>query len=185
MFAAVAESFINKYFGRYLKKFDASNIHIGVTGVITISNVQLRTDELVNFQLPYKPVSIFIGTLYADLPFVSGGNFDVRVSDVLVVVEKNHTDLANLHPFVLHKAVQLWIGALYFAIGNADQVRTSGRHSSCPSPSLTSVHARATPARRPKRLERRHRVHPTARRPPLPDCGELPLPHGGEQLATV
>ena len=120
MFASIAESFIQRFFGRYLKKFDSSNISIGVTGIITISNVQLRTDELVNFQLPYKPVSIFVGKIYADLPFVSGGNFDVRISDVLVVVEKNNTDLSNLHPFVLAKALQLWIGALYFAVGNSD-----------------------------------------------------------------
>ena len=121
MFSSIAEGFIQRFFGRYLKKFDHNNISIGVTGIITITNVQLRVDELVNFQLPYKPVSIFIGTLYADLPFVSGGNFDVRISDVLVVVENNNTDLSNLHPFVLAKALQLWIGALYFAIGNSDQ----------------------------------------------------------------
>ena len=74
----------------------------------------------ISFQLPYKPVHIFIGTLYADLPFITGGNFDIRVSDVLVIIEKNTTDMASLHPFVLAKALQLWIGALYFALGNAE-----------------------------------------------------------------
>jgi hypothetical protein len=65
MFSSIAEDFIQKLCGKYLKNFSAENISIGVTGTIIIKDVQVRTDELVNFQLPYKPVRIFIGTLYA------------------------------------------------------------------------------------------------------------------------
>jgi hypothetical protein len=124
MFSSIAESFIQKFCGRYLKNFSSDNISIGVTGTITISNVQLRTEELGNFQLPYRPTKVFIGTLYADLPVVSGGNFDIRISDVLAVVEKNGDSLESLHPFLIQKAVQMWVGAFYFTLANAE-FRTS------------------------------------------------------------
>ena len=121
MFSSIAEGYIQKICGRYLKNFSSENISIGVTGTVTITDIQVRTEELSNFQLPYRPASISIGSLYADLPFVSGGNFDIRVSDVLVVVEKNDQDLCDLHPHFLQRALQLWIGAFYFNIANSKE----------------------------------------------------------------
>ena len=123
MFSSLADGFIQKVCGKYLKNFSSENISISVTGTVTITDIQIRTDELLHFQLPYKPVSIFIGTLYADLPFVSGGNFDVRASDVLVVVEKNDQNLADLHPYVLQRALQMWIGAFYFSLANTKDLK--------------------------------------------------------------
>ena len=125
MFSSLADGFIQKICGKYLKNFSSENISIGVTGTVTITDIQIRTDELLNFQLPYKPVSIFIGTLYADLPFVSGGNFDIRASDVLVVVEKSDQDLADLHPYVLQRALQMWIGAFYFSLSNTKDLKVA------------------------------------------------------------
>ena len=118
MFSSIAEGFIQKLCGKYLKNFSSDNVSIGVTGIITIKDIQVKTDELVDFQLPYKPASIFIGTLYADLPFVSGGNFDVKMSDVLIVVEKRGENLAELHPYEVQRALQMWIGAFYLNLAN-------------------------------------------------------------------
>ena len=130
MFSSIAEGYIQKLCGKYLKNFNSDNISIGVTGIITITDVQVKTEELINFQLPYKPASIFIGTLYADLPFVSGGNFDVRLSDVLIVVEKSDENLAELHSHELQSALQVWIGAFYLNLSNLSELKTSQSVSS-------------------------------------------------------
>jgi hypothetical protein len=117
MFSSLAEGFIQKFCGRYLKNFNSDNISIGITGTITIKNVQIKTEELVNFHLPYRPALIFIGNVYLDLPFVSGGNFDVRVSDVLIVGEKIGDNVVD---FILHRSLQMWIAAFYFGIANSN-----------------------------------------------------------------
>jgi hypothetical protein len=130
MFSSIAEGYIQKLCGKYLKNFSSENISIGVTGTVTITDIQIRTDELLNFQLPYKPVRIYIGTLYADLPFVSSGNFDIRVSDVLVVVEKCDQDLCDIHPYILQRALQMWIGAFYFSMAHNHDQKIGGIASS-------------------------------------------------------
>ena len=130
MFSSIAEGFIQKLCGKYLKNFSSDNVSIGVTGIITIKDIQVKTDELVDFQLPYKPASIFIGTLYADLPFVSGGNFDVKMSDVLIVVEKRGENLAELHPYEVQRALQMWIGAFYLNLANLSEMKATQSISS-------------------------------------------------------
>ena len=130
MFSSIAEGFIQKLCGKYLKNFSSENVSIGVTGIITIKDIQVKTDELVDFQLPYKPASIFIGTLYADLPFVSGGNFDVKMSDVLIVVEKRGENLAELHPYEVQRALQMWIGAFYLNLANLSEMKATQSISS-------------------------------------------------------
>jgi N-terminal region of Chorein or VPS13 len=130
MFSSIAEGYIQKICGKYLKNFSAENINIGVTGIITITDVEVKTEELINFQLPYKPSRLFIGTLYADLPFVSGGNFDVRISDVLFVVEKSDENLPELHPYELQRVLQMWIGAFYLNLANISELKAAQSISS-------------------------------------------------------
>jgi hypothetical protein len=125
MFSSIAESLIQRVCGRYLKNFSSANINIGVTGVINLSNIEIRVEELENFQLPYFPARVFLGSVYADLPIVMGGNFDVRISDVLVVFQRN-VDSDSQDPTLLHKALQTWIGAFFFSLaqssyGNSDK----------------------------------------------------------------
>lgn len=125
MFSSIAESLIQRVCGRYLKNFSSSNINISVTGVIRLTDIEVRVEELENFQLPYTPVRIFLGSVYADLPIVMGGNFDVRISDVLVVFERNsECDLQDAT--ALHKALQAWIGAFFFSLAQQQQLTAGG-----------------------------------------------------------
>jgi len=122
MFSSIVEGFLQRLFGRYLKNFGPQNVSVSVTGTITLTNVQIRTEELVNFQLPFKPVRIFIGSLHLDLPLVMSTSFDVKLSDVLVVVERNQENV-NMDPATAHKAVQMWIGAFYFSLLHSESLK--------------------------------------------------------------
>lgn len=108
MIASLAESLIQRFCGRYLKNFSSSNVSISVTGTITLKDVELRLDSFADVQLPYAPRRCFIGEssstfnvwsippnnfmiigkLKADLPLVIGGNFDIYVSDVFLLLSR-------------------------------------------------------------------------------------------------
>jgi hypothetical protein len=115
MLSSLAESVIQRLCGRYLKNFSNNNVNVSLSGVITLTNIELNVSELATFQLPYKPTRVFIGSAYLDLPLVLGGHFDVRVSDLLVVLEKNE-DLATVDPALLNRALQAWIGIAFLAL---------------------------------------------------------------------
>jgi len=122
MLSSIVEGFLQRFCGRYLKNFGPQNVSVSVTGTITLTNVQIRTEELINFQLPYKPVRAFIGSLHLDLPLVVSTSFDVRLSDVLIVVERNAENVA-MDAATAHKALQMWIGAFYFALLHAESLK--------------------------------------------------------------
>ena len=122
MFSSMVEGVLQRIAGRYLKNFGPQNVSVSVTGTITLTNVQIRTEELINFQLPYKPVRAFIGSLHLDLPLVMSSSFDVRISDVLFVIERNAENIA-LDAATAHKALQMWIGAFYFSLLHAESMK--------------------------------------------------------------
>ena len=122
MFSSIVESFLQRLFGRYLKNFGPQNVSVSVTGTITLTNVQIKTEELINFQLPFKPVRAFIGSLHLDLPLVMSTSFDVRLSDVLIVVERNSENV-NMDAQTAHKALQMWIGAFYFSLLHSESIK--------------------------------------------------------------
>ena len=122
MLSSLAESLIQRLCGRYLKNFSSDNVSVSVAGTVSLKNVQLKVEELVTFQLPFKPALAFIGSLHADLPLVPGGNFDIRISDVLVVLERNSDDIMK-DPAIVHKALQMWIGAFYFSFAQLESVK--------------------------------------------------------------
>lgn len=122
MFSSIVEGVLQRVAGKYLKNFGPSNISVSVTGTITLTNVQIRTEELINFQLPYKPVRAFIGTLHLDLPLIMSSTFDVRIADVLLVIERNAETIV-MDAATAHKALQMWIGAFYFSILHSDSMR--------------------------------------------------------------
>lgn len=122
MFSSIVEGFLQRLFGRYLKNFGPQNVSVSVTGTITLTNVQIKTEELINFQLPFKPVRAFIGSLHLDLPLVMSTSFDVRLADVLFVVERNSENL-NMDAATAHKALQMWIGAFYFSLLHTETLK--------------------------------------------------------------
>ena len=89
MLSSIAESFIKRFCGRYLKNFSAENVSISVTGRIILKDIELKCDELTQFQLPYQPVRAFVGKLQVDLPLVPGNNFDITVSNGFILFVKN------------------------------------------------------------------------------------------------
>ena len=122
MLSSLAEGLIQRLCGRYLKNFSSDNVSVSVGGTISLKNVQLKVEELVTFQLPFKPALGFIGSLHADLPIVIGGNFNIRISDVLIVLERNSEDVMK-DPAIVHKALQMWIGAFYFSFAQLESVK--------------------------------------------------------------
>lgn len=122
MLSSLAESLIQRLCGRYLKNFSSDNVSVSVAGTVSLKNVQLKVEEFVTFQLPFKPALGFIGSLHADLPLVPGGNFDIRISDVLIVLERNSEEVLK-DPSIVHKALQMWIGAFYFSFAQLETVK--------------------------------------------------------------
>lgn len=122
MFSSIVEGFLQRFCGRYLKNFGPQNVSVSVTGTITLTNVQIKTEELINFQLPYKPVRAFIGSLHLDLPLVMSTSFDLRLADVLIVVERNAENVA-MDSATAHKAIQMWIGAFYFTLLHTESLK--------------------------------------------------------------
>ena len=122
MLSSLAEGWIQRVCGRYLKNFSSDNVNVSIGGTISLTNVQLKVEELVTFQLPFKPALGYIGSLIADLPIVLGGNFNIRISDVLIVLERNSDDVMQ-DPNIVHKALQMWIGAFYFSFAQLESVK--------------------------------------------------------------
>eukprot|EP01038_Epipyxis_sp_PR26KG_P008983 gene8983-12116_t len=137
MFSALAESLIQKFCGKYLKHFTRENVSIGVAGTITITNVELNTDNFNRLPLPYKPIRAYVGTLIADLPLVLGSSFEIHIKDVLFVMEndelthpqrindQNLKDRIDYDSDALLAWLQLWIGAVYFSWDSSENFQTT------------------------------------------------------------
>lgn len=116
---SLAENLIKRLCGRYLKDFSAANVQIGVTGTITVRDVQVNVEEFKNFQLPVHLVSILLGTMTIDLPILVGSNFDIAISDVIILSDEavsTETDIGLCDEQTIHRALQMWIGAFYFSL---------------------------------------------------------------------
>ena len=117
MLSSFAESFIQRLCGRYLKNFNTNNVNISLTGTITLTNIELNTNELDEFQLPYEVKHAFIGSLIIDLPIVLNGNFDIKIFDGFLLLAKNERyNIENIsldNNIILMKALQTWLGFLY------------------------------------------------------------------------
>lgn len=115
MLNSFAESFIQRVCGRYLKNFSSKNVEISVTGSILLTDIHVATDELTNFNLPFIAKKIFIGKLQLDIPILPGGNFNIFLSDLLVIATRRQ-DSPHEDPTLVHRALQMWISAVYFSL---------------------------------------------------------------------
>jgi hypothetical protein len=109
------------------------------TGVITLSDVEVNVEELEIFHLPYHPTRVFIGSLVAEVPIfgVLSRSFDVRVSDVLVVFERNcstqqtpsnaASSLSDQQVFagIIQTSLQMWIGAYFHVLSHQQSMSTN------------------------------------------------------------
>jgi len=120
---SLAENLIKRLCGRYLKNFSAANVNIGVTGTITVRDVQVNVEEFENFQLPVHLVSIFLGTMTIDLPILISSNFDITISDVIILSDQavsSEKEIGLCDDQTIHRALQMWIGAFYFSLAQGD-----------------------------------------------------------------
>ena len=119
MFASAIEAAVLRVCGRYVKNFSKENIDVGVSGTINLKNIHIKTEELRDALTPYRPVKAFIGSIFADIPIVLGGNFDVQISDVFIVLSGYPIHEKESDPSKIQKYLQMWIGMLYFSIAAA------------------------------------------------------------------
>jgi hypothetical protein len=131
MISSIAESFIQRVCGKYLKNFGPENIAIGVTGTITLSDIEIRTEEFNKFQLPYKPTKAVVEQIVLDLPFVLGGNFEASITGLYVVFSRDESggpDLASDDcSFKIQSMIQNWIAFFYFSLLSTSQVSSYKR----------------------------------------------------------
>ena len=120
MIAAIAESFIQKFCGKYLKNFGPENISISLSGTITLLKVEFRMEELNKFQLPYTPLKASINQIDLDLPLMIGSCFKVAVQGLLVVFSKGTNSLNDLRgedmEVLVQSMIQNWIAFFYFSL---------------------------------------------------------------------
>lgn len=102
MFSSIVESFINRLCGRYLKNFTSENVSVSVTGTITLTDVEIKLDELQEFSLPHRPIRAYIGSLRIDIPIVLGGNFDILVKDAFFLMYRGDDSEDSSYDDVIH-----------------------------------------------------------------------------------
>jgi len=104
---------INSACGRFLKKFDEKHVKISITGNVYLNDIEIDVEAFGNLlNLPFEPVSIFIGSVHIDVPLLPSSELIIKVSDVLVVCSET-VDVSRLSAFLSQKALQKLITLFY------------------------------------------------------------------------
>jgi hypothetical protein len=92
MFASIAEQYVNRYAGRFLTHFNAEHQFQLSLNTIKLKHLDINVQELQRIRSSYQLKKCFIGEVSVDLSFlIFGGKLEVTVSDVVVVVERQHS----------------------------------------------------------------------------------------------
>ena len=60
MFSSIATAQINKFGGRWIKKFDANQVKVDASGRVQLTNVELKLDEIAAMKAPITPLLAFV-----------------------------------------------------------------------------------------------------------------------------
>lgn len=131
MFASIAESFIKKYAGKYLKNFNSDQISINLS-TIHIGNFEIKTEEIRKIKIPYKPSRIFVGDLSADLSFFIGGNFEIKIKDILIILDKEDVNIKE-NPLKVIEALESILSIIYMTTFSSED------NESLPHQSFTEI----------------------------------------------
>ena len=123
---------------------------LSVGGVLNLKNLELNVDEFNRFHLPYLPSFAFIEEVEIVFPLVIGGKLDVKISGILIVLERDSEENQS-DPQIVHSALQTWIAAAYLYFTHADsldgnisssKVETLQKWLDIASLSVSQVHVR-------------------------------------------
>jgi hypothetical protein len=112
MISSLIESYIRAYAGKYLKNFTSDKLVVGLN-TVKLTNLEVSTEHLWKFKVPFRPVRAFVGEISVDLSFVFGGKLEVSVKDVLFIFEKEQYDEV-LNPQIILDSLQALISVVYF-----------------------------------------------------------------------
>ncbi|XP_052241928.1 intermembrane lipid transfer protein VPS13A-like isoform X2 [Dreissena polymorpha] len=88
MFEGVVSYLINRFLGKYVQGLDSSNLRVGIfSGDVELKDLQLRTEALVELNLPIEVKAGYIGYMKVDIPWTSlfSCSVTVLVEDVYVL----------------------------------------------------------------------------------------------------
>lgn len=104
---------INEACGKFLKRFDEEHVNVSITGNIYLTNIEVNIEAFGTLlNLPFEPVSIFIGEMHIDVPILPSSDLIVNVSDVLILCAET-VDVSHLSAFLSQKALQKLITLFY------------------------------------------------------------------------
>lgn len=100
--------------GQYVKNFKPEYLKIGLTGTVTLKNIQINLDSFQDIFYPYKLSHLFFGCLHIDIPISSSGKYCIDLSDVLIILDRSgeQIDPSNYERF--QKILQSWISFIFF-----------------------------------------------------------------------
>jgi len=104
----VIEQYATRFCGRWIRNFSKDNLDVSVvSGSITMSNVEVKTEEFQEMMSPFTPKFIYMGKLFVDIPLLPSRPLVVEISDLYFLLAAQ--DLDQVAPEAMTKALQVQV----------------------------------------------------------------------------
>ena len=90
MIADMIKKVIEEHCGRWLYDFDTKNLNVGLTGTLTLNDLNVKVDELAQYMMPVEIEFMHVKKLFIDVPLTAGqlgGKLQVQVSGVCLLLK--------------------------------------------------------------------------------------------------
>lgn len=138
MIASIIESYIKTYAGKYLKNFSSDKLVIGFN-TVKLTDLEVSTEHLWRFRMPFRPVRAFVGEISVDLSFIFGGKLEISVKDVLFLFEKEEYE-SVINPQIIIDSLEALVSMLYFTIEYPFNTADSSGASQATAIDLEGIH---------------------------------------------